>query len=256
MNRPSYFLSDIHFASPTDPRCIRARRFLRSLAGEAEAIYLVGDVFDFWLGYKSVVFSDFFPVFRVFAELVEAGTRVILFSGNHDPDPGAFLQGLGVEVFHSAQEFTIDGQRIWLEHGDTIDPRGWVRRGICSLVRASPIRRLARSFHPDFAWNLSRIYARKEEDYSEPLPDELKSVFFPAKIAEGYTAVIIGHYHRAVHQKETRAENVHHFFVLGDWVKHFTFMRYSQGQFELRRLTGDGLQSEVMPLGDHAPFDD
>ena len=47
MNRPSYFLSDIHFASPTDPRCIRARRFLRSLAGEAEAIYLVGDVFDF-----------------------------------------------------------------------------------------------------------------------------------------------------------------------------------------------------------------
>ena len=184
---------------------------------------------------------------------MEAGTRVILFSGNHDPDPGAFLQGLGVEVFHSAQEFTIDGQRIWLEHGDTIDPRGCKAWDLLPCSRksdSSACPKLSSRLRLESVSN----HACKEEDHSEPLPDELKSVFFPAKIAGPQPLSLA--LSPGCSSKETHAENVHHFFVLGDWVQHFTFMRYSQGQFELRRLTGDGLQSEVMPLGDHAPFDD
>lgn len=252
MTRPSYFFSDVHIAAPDGPRTESFIDQLRHLRGHAEAVYFVGDLFDFWLGYRSTIYSAFFPVLRAIAELVEGGTRVVYLAGNHDPDPGSFLQSLGVEVHEGPIDIDLNGRRVHLEHGDVIDPRGLGGRLLCRTVRHPWIRACVRLVHPGLLWRLSRWYARHGETYTDPLPTALRDEWFPSQVRRGMDAVIIGHYHRAVvHHAEVDGRQAS-FFALGDWVGQRTYLRFD-GEFTLLRSRGADAEPVALPPGDHAP---
>jgi UDP-2,3-diacylglucosamine hydrolase len=252
----TYFLSDLHIAAPDGPRTETLLAFLRGL-DDAETIYLVGDVFDFWLGYKHALFSAMFPLLRTLADLVDRGVRVVLFSGNHDPDPGPFLTKLGLEVHEGPLEITLSGQRVRLEHGDVIDPRGWAGRLVCKTARRPAVRALARLVHPDWAWALARRYAHshsdnRADDYAHALPSAFFDTYLPEQAARGVDVLVIGHYHRAVHHRATHAQRPVQLFALGDWVAQRTYLRFSDGQFTLLRHHPHRPDTPL-PLGDHGP---
>ena len=250
--RATYFLSDLHIASPHEARTERLLAFLHELKGQAEAIYLVGDVFDFWLGYSSVISKEFFPVLRTFSEIVESGTKLTIFSGNHDPDPGAFLSDLGVQIEERPKAVRVGDHSVWLEHGDTIDPRSAWKRVACHMARNRIFRRAARLVHPDIAWGLSRAYAHKKETYEDPLPKPLLDDYFPARVADGHDVVVIGHYHRAVNHRAVHHGKSAQFYALGDWVQQKTYLKYD-GQFQLMRDLGPDKEPRVLGAGDHGP---
>ncbi len=247
MSRSVYFFSDMHVAG-SDQRTERLLDLLNDLEGRASAIYFVGDSFDFWLGYRSVIFSAYFPFLRCVARLIESGVEVTFLSGNHDPGLGSFLIDLGAQVYNRPQSVELQGRRIYLDHGDTVDPRGLLRRGICKLARAPLLMAIARWLHPDVAWSLTRWYARKEHRYGSPLPEGLLSEYFPRRIADGHDTVIIGHYHRAVRHSDSAGQ----FFALGDWVKQFTYLRLEEGEFSLMRHQVNGADIQLED-GDHDP---
>ncbi len=254
MSRPTYFLSDLHVRAPDDARTAHVLRFLADRRGEAEAVYLVGDLFDFWLGYRSVVFAAYFPLLRALAELAESGTRVVVFSGNHDPDPGGFLPTLGVEVATGPRTVEVAGRRVWIEHGDVLDPRGVLRRAICRAARHPLAHRVARAVHPDLAWGLSRVYARAHvEDYAETLHPALTGDYFAERVAAGADVVVLGHYHRAVVHRVDGPTGERALFCLGDWVAQRTFLRAADGRFELLRDRGPDRPPVGLPPGDHGP---
>jgi UDP-2,3-diacylglucosamine hydrolase len=253
--RPTYFLSDLHLRSPDDARTQRALSFLRARAGEAETVYLVGDVFDLWLGYRSAIFSAYFPVLRALADLVDAGTEVVLFPGNHDPDSGSFLrEHLGVTVAEEPHRTTLGGRRIWLEHGDVHDPRAPWRRVLNRVARHPGVHRLARGVHPDLLWAAARVYGdalRGAKGY-HGLPVGLVGPFLEERASAGADVVIIGHYHRALsHEAELGGRRIE-FFVLGDWVAHHTYLRFDGAGFQLFRDRA-GTAPEPLPRGDHPP---
>jgi len=246
---PTYFISDLHVADPDRPGTARLLAWLGERRGEAAAVYLVGDAFDFWLGYRASMFTAAFPLLHRLVDLVEHGTRVIWMTGNHDPDPGPFLATTGIEVWDGPRAIELGGARVWLEHGDLIDPRGWWHRAPCRLVRNPVARWIARRFHPDFTWRMSRLYAdSKAHRYDAPLPAGLIDDWLPARAAEGFDVAVIGHYHRAVHHAAGGAR----LFALGDWVEQRTFLRYD-GDFTLMRDRGPDRPPEPLPEGDHAP---
>lgn len=246
---PSYFVSDLHVADPKRPGTARLLRWLGERRGEAAAVYLVGDAFDFWLGYRASMFTAAFPLLHRLAELVEHGTRVVWMTGNHDPDPGAFVQSLGIEVWDGPRGIELDGMRVWLDHGDLIDPRGWHHRAMCHLVRNPVARWIARLFHPDFAWRMSRLYAgAKTHRYDAPLPAGLFEAWLPERARQGFEVAIIGHYHRAVCHRGQDAR----LYALGDWVAQRTFLRYD-GAFTLMRDRGPDEPARPLPEGDHGP---
>lgn len=253
--KPTYFLSDLHLRSPDDDRTRRALRFLRARAGEAETVYLVGDVFDLWLGYRSAIFSAHFPVLRALADLVDAGTRVVLFPGNHDPDSGAFLrEHLGITVAAEPYTTTLGGRTVWLEHGDVHDPRAPWRRVVNRLARHPLVHAMARAVHPDALWSAARLYGdvlRGAKGY-HGLPPGLIERFLPARAAAGADVVIIGHYHRALSHLAHVAGRDVEFFVLGDWVEHHTYLRQDATGFHLLRDRG-AAPPETLPRGDHPP---
>lgn len=243
-----YFLSDLHFTSVDEPRCQRLIDFLASLR-DAAAIYLVGDVFDFWLGYRHTLYRDHFPLLRALADLVDAGVRVVVFSGNHDPDPGDFFGQIGVEVSDGPRVEQMGPFTVRMEHGDTVDPRGYLRRNLCKAVRHPVARRVARCVPPTVLWSLAHAYAHKPHgDYGPGLPAGLIDTYFPAQVAAGTDVLIMGHYHRAVHHRRGHAR----YFVLGDWRAQFTYLRWADGDFRLMRHQLDG-PDFALPEGDWAP---
>ena len=109
-----YFASDIHlgaggeaFAQQTERRFVR---WLDDAAQDAEAIFLVGDVFDFWFEYRGVVPKGFVRTLGKLAELTDRGIRVVFFTGNHDMWVGDYLaRECGVEIYTSPQHFRLNG---------------------------------------------------------------------------------------------------------------------------------------------------
>lgn len=248
--KPTYFMSDLHVADATRPATARLLALLGELRGRAAALYLVGDAFDFWLGYRASMFSAGFPLLHRLASLVEGGTRVVWMTGNHDPDPGPLMPSLGIEVWEGPRLIELDGIPIWLEHGDTIDPRGWHHRLAGRAVRNRAVRWIARRFHPDFAWRMSRLYAagKGPHVYDAPLPAGLFDHWLPGRAEAGARVAIIGHYHRAV----DRTVDGIRLFALGDWVAQRTYLRYD-GAFALLRDRGPDRPPEALPPGDHGP---
>jgi len=87
-NKKIYFASDQHFGAPTPelsfPREKKFVAWLDEIKGDAEAIFLLGDLFDFWFEYKTVVPKGFIRVLGKLAEIRDSGIPIYFFVGNHD----------------------------------------------------------------------------------------------------------------------------------------------------------------------------
>jgi len=94
-------------------------------------------------------------------------------------------------------------------------------------------------------------YGQKTEEYTEPIPQGLLEEYFEDRIAHGYDAVIIGHYHRAVRYEKRLGQGTAYFFALGDWISQCTYLKFD-GEFRLYRVTTQGVAQELSN-GDHAP---
>lgn len=256
LERPVYFLSDLHLNAASGARTEAVLRFLSARQGEAEAVFLVGDVFDFWLGHRHALYSAFLPMLRQLDRLVHSGTQVILFSGNHDPDPGPQLRDWGVQVHEQALEMQLAGQRLRIEHGDLADPRGLPYRLPCLIARNRGVRALARQLPVDALWRLTRAYAHRADDppQYDPLPEGLKTRSLGRHRDAGVDLWILGHYHRAVDHTSPPGPDgrTARLFVLGDWLAHRSYLKVQHQQFGLWRDRFP-LSDQRIPPGDHAP---
>lgn len=120
-----YFASDIHLGAGSEEAARATERlFVRWLdeaARDAEAIFLVGDIFDFWFEYKRVVPKGFVRTLGKLAELTDRGIRVVFFTGNHDMWVTDYLtRECGVEICTAPQLMTLAGRRIFIAHGDNM----------------------------------------------------------------------------------------------------------------------------------------
>ncbi len=84
-------------------------------------LFLLGDLFDFWFEYKTVVPKGFVRVLGKLAELSDQGVEIHFFAGNHDLwIQDYFQKELSFIVHHTAQEFTINQKKIFCS------PRRWI----------------------------------------------------------------------------------------------------------------------------------
>ena len=150
----SYFISDAHLGA--DTRQAEAERekillgFLHWIGDRAQRLYIVGDLFDFWFEYRSVVSRRAFPVVCALRRLVDAGVEVTWMGGNHDYWLGDFLRDeVGLRVMRVPLEVTLEGRRILLIHGDGLagrQDRGY--RVLRAVIRAPLSESLFRLIHP------------------------------------------------------------------------------------------------------------
>ena len=126
-NKKIYFASDQHLGAPTYEASLpREKKFvawLDEVKKDAEAIFLLGDLFDFWFEYKTVVPKGFVRVLGKLAEIRDSGIPIYFFVGNHDLwMRDYFEKELNIPVYHQSKEFIINDNHFLIGHGDGLGP--------------------------------------------------------------------------------------------------------------------------------------
>ena len=233
-------ISDLHLEEQR-PDITRAfLHFLQTRARQAEALYILGDFFEVWVGDDGM--SPFqHDIARALRELSDAGTRIFLMHGNRDFLIGrAFCREAGCTLLKDPSIVRLNGEPVLLMHGDslcTLDVgymklRRLLRNPLSLLIlRTLPLstrRKLARKLRSE-----SRAQTRmKAREIIDVTPDEV-----PRIMAEhGVRTLIHGHTHRpAVHALRIGERDCRR-IVLGDWYEHGSVLRVTPGHYDLQAL--------------------
>ena len=164
--RQVYFASDFHLGTPSPEQSrIRERAvvaWLDSIRPDAEVIFLVGDVFDFWFEYKRSIPKGFIRLQGKLAELTDAGTKIVLFTGNHDMwMSDYFTQEMGIPVYREPRQYVIGEKRFLIGHGDGLGPGDYTYKQLKKVFESKLARRLFRYLHPDIGIGIAQSWSRR-----------------------------------------------------------------------------------------------
>lgn len=220
----TYFVSDVHLglrvADPVD-REHRFVEFLRGLPEETEALYLLGDIWDFWYEYKHVVPKGYVRVFAALTELIDRGVDVFFFQGNHDVWTYSYFEELGMKKLQQPAVVEIAGKRFCLGHGDGLGPVPLGYRFLRGIFHNRVLQFLFSMLHPWIAFGLGNGWSRSnrlshDKEYEFRGPDEPL-----VKFAEQFSSVhdvdyfVFGHYHVSVDMPLASGSRL---LVLKDWI--------------------------------------
>ncbi|HNB81755.1 MAG TPA: UDP-2,3-diacylglucosamine diphosphatase [Chitinophagaceae bacterium] len=227
-----YFASDFHFGIPDAIRSRERERrvcaWLDSISGDAQHLFLLGDLFDSWMEYKRVVPKGFIRFLGKLAELSDAGIGLSLFTGNHDLWVRDYFQTeLGARVFHEPQSFFIQGKRFHIGHGDGVAPQERGYRMMKEVFRHPLSRFLYRQLHPDLGLKMADYFSRLgmkhqgEEAAMEDIEKEHQIIYSREVLkTEKIDYFIYGHRHVPCTLKLNEYST---FINLGDWIRYDTY---------------------------------
>ena len=233
------FIADAHLMSPDDTNYRQMLRFLHELEGKADALYIMGDLFDFWLGFPSRPFTQYDAILDALERLVARGCRLVYFEGNHDFHLGeVFSQRLKAEIHTGPAIDCIQGKRLYLCHGDQINPEDHYYRLLRFLLRTRPVAASVRHFPPSWAQKIKvRLQKRSQAGYrKKSVRWDYRRILldFAATLSgQGCDGLISGHFHLAL--LENDRETGFTVLSLGDWMGQLTYGEMLDG--ELRLLT-------------------
>lgn len=241
-----YFASDQHFGAPTpelsSPREKKFVAWLESIKNDAGVLFLLGDLFDFWFEYKTVVPKGFIRVLGKLAELRDAGIEIHFFTGNHDLwMHDYFEKELSIPVYHHPKEFSFYGKDFLIGHGDGLGPgdKGYKRM---KKVFTNPFSKwLFRWLHPDLGVKLAQYLSVKnklisgDSDVTFLGEDKEWLVLYSKRKLESkhHDFFIFGHRHLPM---DIAVGPNSRYINLGDWIGYFTYGVFDGQKFELKKF--------------------
>ena len=238
-----YFASDNHLGAPTAeesaPREHIFVAWLDHIKADAGALFLLGDLFDFWFEYKTVVPKGFVRVLGKLAELADAGIPIHFFVGNHDLWMLDYLEKeIGIKVYHQARDFTFNDQHFFIGHGDGLGPGDKGYKRMKKIFTNRFFQWCFRWLHPDIGMRLGHYLSVKNKLIS----GEEDAVFLGEKEewlvqyaqrkyqekARDY--FVFGHRHIPL---DLPVEANARYINLGDWITHYTYAVFDGETLEL-----------------------
>ena len=220
-----YFASDVHLGLRIgDPAEREARfvAFLKSIPHDrTRALYLLGDIWDFWFEYRDVVPRCGAKVIAALVELMDAGVEVWFCAGNHDLWTFSFLQELGMKKFMQPHYVEFGGKVFCLGHGDML---GGAKRGYRLMMKLFNSRFLQGLFgvlHPRLAfgiglgWSERNRKSRHQVYHFRGKDEPLYGFALEASRSRRVDYFVFGHFHDAVDMTLPGGSRL---VVLKDWI--------------------------------------
>jgi UDP-2,3-diacylglucosamine hydrolase len=234
---PVYFISDVHLGlgSRAEERQKEDRllALFRDILPKSEELYIVGDLFDFWFEYRTVIPKGFHRTLTALQEFTDRGIPVKFLTGNHDCWVLDFFSTeLGMEVHTTPFESAIQGRRVFLHHGDGLATNDLGYRLIKPVLRNPLAVWLYRWLHPDLGVPLARGSSRTSRAYTSQKDfgeEEGLLQFARDRISEGVEIVVMGHRHQPHYTEVDGGVYVN----LGDWVSYNTYAVMESGIIRL-----------------------
>jgi UDP-2,3-diacylglucosamine hydrolase len=240
--KKTVFISDVHLGLGHGSEEKRKEdllvAFLRSRMDSTKELFILGDLFDFWFEYRTVIPKGFHRTLAVLQEYTDKGIPVSYLAGNHDFWMKDFFSSeLGIRVYRDPVEVRVDGRRMFLHHGDGLAPRDVGYRIVKPILRHPLSVWLYRWLHPDVGVPLAKRSSRTsrrhtgKKDFGE---EDGMVAFAMRKIEEGVDIVVMGHRHRPALVPYRNG-----FYVnLGDWIESRTYAEMVDGQIALHSWEG------------------
>ena len=235
-NKKVYFVSDSHFGVPSHEKSLeRERLFIRWLdevKTNALEIYLMGDLFEFWFEYKTVIQKGYVRLLGKLAEITDAGIPVYFFRGNHDVWAFDYLhEELGFKIYPDTLVKEIFGKKFFLGHGDGLGKGDNGYKFIKKVFRNKINQWLFRWLHPDIGTRMGLYFSNQSRVANENSGIEkvnLEGIQRIAGFCNSYLKedpkidyFIFGHIHMPT---MVELENKAQYFSIGDWVTNFSYL--------------------------------
>ena len=234
-----YFASDFHLGIPDHASSLIRERllveWLERIRKDAREIYLMGDLFDFWFEYKTVVPKGFVRLFGKLAEITDSGIAVHLFRGNHDIWAFDYLaQELNINLHRESQIKVFNGHHLFLAHGDGLGPGDNGYKMLKKIFEFKPNQWLFRWIHPDIGTRLALYFSRKSryandlkketgEHIRERTLNDERLYHFSKEMLVIDPAIdffIFGHQHEPMDEPVSGDSRM---IILGDWLTNFSY---------------------------------
>ena len=243
-NKRIYFASDFHLGVPDhDTSLIREKKvvaWLDSIKHDAYAIYLLGDIFDFWFEYRSTIPKGFIRLQGKLAELRDNGIHIHFFTGNHDMWMfDYFPRELGIPIYRDPIVLTIGSQKLFVGHGDGLGPGETSYKFLKAFFNSKICQWLFARLHPNLGMGLAHYWSKqsrisnmkREEKFNG---EEREYLFAWCKEQEKkahHDFYIFGHRHLPL---DLKVNETSRYINIGEWVHHTTYCVYDGTSAELK----------------------
>ena len=242
-----YFASDLHLGTPDAASSLAREKlfvqWLDEVKQDAQAIFIVGDIFDFWHEYKTVVPMGFVRLLGKLAELTDAGVPIHIFTGNHDLWVFGYLEReLGVKVYKESIQITLQNKKFYIGHGDGLGPGDHVYKFIKRLFRNPLGQFLFRWIHPDMGVKIASFFSHKSRfgvKGDKKVLEEFKGeenewlVQYAREILkqEHFDFIIFGHRHLPL---DIALNEKSRYINTGDWLDYNSYAVFDGQNLELK----------------------
>lgn len=241
-----YFLSDIHLGAPVlknnRERELHLVNWLDEIRPDCGALFLLGDIFDFWYEYKRSVPKGYIRFLAKICEYTDQGIPVHFFTGNHDIWAFDYLpQECGVTLHTHNEIFNINGKRFLIGHGDALNPQD---KGYLFLYRTFHNRFLQRCFrwiHPDLGILLAQKWSShsrlengkiEADSFQGEEKEEIVRFCKETLAVQHFDFFIFGHRHLPI---DLPLSPLSRYINTGDWITYFTFATFDGHTLELKK---------------------
>lgn len=238
-----YFASDCHLGVPDYSGSLKREKFfvkwLDSIKHDAKEIYLLGDIFDFWFEYKTVVPKGYVRLLGKLAELSDAGITIHYFTGNHDMWMfGYFPKELNIQIYRSHVKREINGKKFYIAHGDGLGPADKGYKFIKKVFSNKICQWLFARLHPNFGLGIAKYFSRKsriangltDEVFLGEEKERLMQYIKEKEIHTHFDYYIFGHRHLPL---DIAIGNTR-YINLGEWVTNFSYAVWDGEKVELK----------------------
>ncbi len=237
-----YFASDIHLGIPDISSSLEREklfvRFLDKIKEDAAAIFLVGDIFDFWFEYKRVVPRGFTRLLGKISEITDSGIPIHFFTGNHDIWVFDYLPAeTGIILHRESLQWDANGKKFFISHGDGLGPGDKGYKFLKKIFTNRVLQWMFTRLHPNFViWLANRLsedsrLSGVSADFLGEEKELLVQYAYKLLEKEYFDFFIFGHRHIPI---DITLKNGSRFIYLGDWIKHFTYGVFNGKDFSLQ----------------------
>ena len=226
-----YFASDFHLGVPnaaiSQEREKKIIQWLNTIEHDAAALFLMGDIFDFWFEYKHAIPKGFIRLQGRLASLSDSGIPIYIFPGNHDMwMRGYFQEEFRATIIEDPVVLISNGKRLLIGHGDGLGPGDQTYKYLKKIF-TSPLARWAfRWLHPDIGISLAQKWSKSsrlsnmklEEKFKGEDREFLLSWCRDVEAKRHHDYYIFGHRHLPL---DLEAGPASRYINLGEWV-HFS----------------------------------
>jgi UDP-2,3-diacylglucosamine hydrolase len=241
-NKKAYFAGDFHLGKSNEyDSNIREKhvvKWLKHIESDAQEIFLMGDIFDFWFEYKKSVPKGYVRLLGKLANMSDNKINIHYFLGNHDMWTINYFENLGINVYKDPTEFKIDDLRFLIGHGDGLGKGDQSFKFLKGIFRNRIIQKLFRIIHPDLGISIGNYLSRKKNkkinnNNSVINDDRIFNYCKNLEINNHNDVYVFGHSHKVSERVINKRSK---YYNTGEWISSSNFLVTDCKTFKIKKF--------------------